>query len=264
MQRTSFGMDASGVKKAIVMIVGLLLVIFVAFKIGEISSSAYIPLERHANTGDNDVAEANRPWIEVKSWQPRIFVHHHLLTLEECQRIIEIATPKVERSTVVGNDGKPVVDNVRSSSGTFLVGDAAYDPLVRDVERRISEWTKLPQENGEHFYVLRYNIGQQYYPHTDFFDENDEGQRKFQIGGSGNRIATVLTCLQSPDEGGETFFPQINLNISCVAGNSILFWDSTPDVKSDPLSLHGGNAVVRGTKWAMTKWLRPMRVRPDI
>jgi len=29
-----------------------------------------------------------------------------------------------------------------------------------------------------------------------------------------------------------------------------------PDGNVDPKSLHGGNPVIKGTKWAMTKWIR--------
>lgn len=42
-------------------------------------------------------------------------------------------------------------------------------PLLRDVERRIAEFTHLPVENGESFYLLRYDVGQKYSPHHDYF-----------------------------------------------------------------------------------------------
>lgn len=99
---------------------------------------------------------------------------------------------------------------------------------------------------------IRYAVGQQYLPHFDYFNENDEAQRVHQIGPAGNRIATVrffflflfsllllphspqrsfalihypqvLTCLQSPEEGGETVFPNINLNVSCITVPSFIF-----------------------------------------
>jgi len=94
--------------------------------------------------------------------------------------------------------------------------------LLRDVERRIAEFSHLPVENGESFYLLRYKVGEKYVPHMDYFGgavvpgvvsllprsrfivENVLGKNG---GGSGNRYVTVLTYLGAPDDGGETVFP---------------------------------------------------------
>lgn len=42
-------------------------------------------------------------------------------------------------------------------------------PLLRDVERRIAEWSHIPVEHGENLYLLKYDVGQKYIPHHDFF-----------------------------------------------------------------------------------------------
>jgi len=107
------------------------------------------------------------------------------------------------------------------------------------------------------FYLIRYEIGQQYLPHNDFFARDDSGL-KF-IGNQGQRIATVLTYLHSPEEGGETIFPNAEggpLLVNATAGDAVLFWSVTPDGKEDHRSLHGGNPVIKGVKWAMTRWIR--------
>jgi len=199
---------------------------------------------------------SKKRWIEQISWKPRVFLFHNFITKEEADHIIEMSIPKITRSEVVGAGGKPVVDQARTSSGYFIMGEDARDPTVREIEKRIAEWTHLPVENGEAFYVLRYQIGQRYVPHTDFFDFANDGERENQIGPAGNRMATVLTCLRSPEEGGETEFPQIGMKIPCTTGNAILFWDMHPDTTTDPMSLHGGLPVIKGEKWAMTKWIR--------
>jgi len=112
-------------------------------------------------------------------------------------------------------------------------------------------------ENGEAYYLLRYETGQEYKPHTDWFHDNDAG--RVHIGLQGNRIATVLTYLHSPEEGGGTIFPEINKVVPAKAGDSVLFWDLHPDNSVDPRSLHGGKPVIKGIKWAMTKWIRENR-----
>eukprot|EP01127_Copromyxa_protea_P009836 TRINITY_DN2347_c0_g1_i1.p1 TRINITY_DN2347_c0_g1~~TRINITY_DN2347_c0_g1_i1.p1 ORF type:complete len:173 (-),score=36.20 TRINITY_DN2347_c0_g1_i1:24-542(-) len=132
-------------------------------------------------------------------------------------------------------------------------------PLLRNIERRAEAFTHLPMDHGEVFYLLRYEEGQQYKPHFDWFSDDDVG--KSHQGKSGNRIATVLFYLGSPDEGGETIFPSTAdgvVEVKANAGDAVLFWDYTPENKPDRASLHGGKPVLEGTKWAMTKWIREM------
>ena len=49
----------------------------------------------------------------------------------------------MKRSTVVGANGGSVVDDYRTSYGTFL--NRKRDPVLADIERRVSEWVMLPQ-----------------------------------------------------------------------------------------------------------------------
>lgn len=32
-------------------------------------------------------------------------------------------------------------------------------PLLRNIEKRIAKWTQLPEENGEHFYLVKEQEG---------------------------------------------------------------------------------------------------------
>lgn len=66
------------------------------------------------------------------------------------------------------------------------------DPIVGDIERRLAMWTKVPEENGEDIQVLRYENGQEYGAHWDWFD--DPVKHADQLT-AGNRVATVLMYL---------------------------------------------------------------------
>eukprot|EP01124_Arcella_intermedia_P015030 TRINITY_DN21580_c0_g1_i1.p1 TRINITY_DN21580_c0_g1~~TRINITY_DN21580_c0_g1_i1.p1 ORF type:complete len:255 (+),score=45.17 TRINITY_DN21580_c0_g1_i1:24-767(+) len=192
--------------------------------------------------------------IETVSWEPRIFIYHNFLSAEDCDYIVNLGKEKVTRSQVVGVTGKSIEDSGRTSNGVFLSGEE-NDPVLKKLKRKIAEWTHLPEENGETFYLLRYEVGQEYRPHNDYFSDDENG-RPF-IGKAGNRIATVLVYLSTPEEGGETIFPKVNKKVPAIKGNAVLFWDSLPDGTSDPLTLHGGSPVIKGTKWCMTRWIRP-------
>eukprot|EP01129_Flabellula_baltica_P002365 TRINITY_DN12181_c0_g1_i1.p1 TRINITY_DN12181_c0_g1~~TRINITY_DN12181_c0_g1_i1.p1 ORF type:complete len:247 (+),score=27.24 TRINITY_DN12181_c0_g1_i1:18-758(+) len=197
---------------------------------------------------DRNVSNKGQPWVEVKSWSPRVFLYHNFLSDEICDYFVELGKQKVTRSKVVGgkNSG-PVTSDARTSDGAFLF---MPDPVIRQVEKKIADWTHIPVDNGESFYILRYTEGQQYKPHNDYFSDSH------LIGGKGNRMATVLLYLSTPEEGSGTIFPNINLEVPAKKGDAVLFYSLNPDGTSDPKSKHGGQPVAKGTKWAMTKWLR--------
>lgn len=113
----------------------------------------------------------------------------------------------------------------------------------------------LPEENGEGIQVLSYNIGQEYRPHWDYFDNTTEGGALCYNRG-GQRIATLIMYLANTEEGGETIFPKANIQVNPIKGNAVLFYNCTPDGKEDPLTLHGGTPVIKGEKWIATKWIR--------
>eukprot|EP01121_Diplochlamys_sp_Union-15-3_P020253 TRINITY_DN7860_c0_g1_i3.p1 TRINITY_DN7860_c0_g1~~TRINITY_DN7860_c0_g1_i3.p1 ORF type:complete len:245 (+),score=39.88 TRINITY_DN7860_c0_g1_i3:72-806(+) len=190
--------------------------------------------------------------IETVCWSPRAQVFRNFVSDEECQYIMERGVSRLQRSMVVGADGMDVVSDHRSSMGAFL-SFMDGDPIIVDIERRIAEWTHLPAENGETFYLLRYQPGEQYKPHVDFF--GDEIDTRV----SGNRIATVLVYLDEPEEGGETRFPHSDVEVKVKKGDALLFWDYTPGLEPDPTSLHQSKPVIKGVKWCMTKWIRMRR-----
>ncbi|PWA74967.1 2-oxoglutarate (2OG) and Fe(II)-dependent oxygenase superfamily protein [Artemisia annua] len=186
---------------------------------------------------------------------------------DECDHLINLAKPHMEKSTVVDNDtGKSKDSRVRTSSGTFLA--RGVDETVAAIEKRIADFTFLPVENGEGLQVLHYEVGQKYEPHYDYFLD------QFNTVNGGQRMATVLMYLSDVEEGGETVFPSAKGNISAVPwwnelsecgkeglsvkpkmGDALLFWSMRPDASLDSSSLHGGCPVIRGNKWSSTKWI---------
>lgn len=217
-------------------------------------------------TDDDD--ERGEQWVEVVSWEPRAFVYHNFLTKEECEYLISIAKPNMQKSTVVDSEtGKSKDSRVRTSSGTFLA--RGRDKIIRNIEKKIADFTFIPVEHGEGLQVLHYEVGQKYEPHYDYFLDD------FNTKNGGQRIATVLMYLTDVEEGGETVFPAAKGNFSSVPwwnelsecgkkglsikpkrGDALLFWSMKPDATLDPSSLHGGCPVIKGNKWSSTKWMR--------
>eukprot|EP00245_Coleochaete_scutata_P007187 TRINITY_DN22309_c0_g1_i1.p1 TRINITY_DN22309_c0_g1~~TRINITY_DN22309_c0_g1_i1.p1 ORF type:complete len:291 (-),score=44.96 TRINITY_DN22309_c0_g1_i1:32-904(-) len=202
---------------------------------------------------------------EVLSWKPRIILYHNFLSDEECDHIVNLGRPRMEKSTVVDQDtGKSVLSTVRTSSGMFMDEADRKDPVIARIEKRIAHYSMIPYENGELLQVLRYEFDQFYVPHHDWFDD------EWNLKRGGQRVATMLMYLSSDIVGGETIFPDAENAGMCSCGgemkkgicvqpkkgNAVLFWSTKLDGKTDDLSLHGGCKVISGEKWSSTKWMR--------
>ena len=160
---------------------------------------------------------------------------------------MNIGEPKISKSHVVGADGKPTESSHRTSFGTFLQ-EERHDPVVRRIEERIANTTFIPFENGEAMYLLKYAVGQEYKPHYDWF--HGAGKQSTQ------RMATIIMYLSDVEEGGGTQFPHTSKTVMPKKGDATFFYNMVTQHKEDDKALHAGLPVIKGTKWAMTKWLR--------
>ncbi|KAL5198286.1 hypothetical protein ABZP36_001798 [Zizania latifolia] len=208
----------------------------------------------------------NASRVTAVSWRPRIFVYRGFLSDDECDHFVKLGKKKMQRSMVADrNSGANVMSEVRTSSGMFL--DKRQDPVVSRIEKRIAAWTFLPEENAENIQILRYEHGQKYDPHFDYF------QDKVNQALGGHRYATVLMYLSTVEKGGETVFPNAEgwesqpkddtfsecahrgLAVKPVKGDAVLFFSLHVDGVPDPLSLHGSCPVIQGEKWSAPKWI---------
>mmetsp|Transcript_26714 Transcript_26714/g.63539 ORF Transcript_26714/g.63539 Transcript_26714/m.63539 type:complete len:141 (+) Transcript_26714:693-1115(+) len=93
----------------------------------------------------------------------------------------------------------------------------------------------------------------QFKEHHDFFDPETDPPENFEPGG--NRLATFLLYLHAADEGGETYFSDIDLWLTAQTGDAVLFYDMKKDGDVDRKTMHAGMPPVKGEKWVMTKWI---------
>lgn len=219
-----------------------------------------------------NLQEEWRGRVTPVSWSPRAFLFEGFLTDQEADHMIALANPKMANSTVVDNDtGESFASDVRTSTGTFL--DPAADAIVSRIERRISLVSNLPPANGEGIQILRYVDGQTYKPHFDYFHDDLNSQEE----SGGQRIATMLMYLSTPEEGGETVFPSAGVKVAgagwseCARtgfaikprkGDALLFYSLLPDGSKDLASLHGSCPVIKGAKWSATKWIHVSKFVP--
>jgi prolyl 4-hydroxylase len=177
------------------------------------------------------------------------------LSDKECDHLIALARPHLIPSKVVDEQNTGEAIDARRSSHGFFIHNNWTDPIIVEIEKRINAITGLPMQNGEDLHVLRYGIGGEYQPHHDYFHGNTPGGAKCLLRG-GQRLASLIMYLNTPEAGGETVFPHPRIFITPRKGDAILFYNCTPDGVPDPRSLHGGAPVLSGEKWILTKWIR--------
>ena len=183
---------------------------------------------------------------------PRLVVFGGLLSDDECDALVAAAGPRMVRSeTVVNETGGNEVNASRTSDGMFF--GRCELPICQRLEERIAALLNWPLVNGEGLQVLHYRPGAEYKPHHDYFDPAQPGMAAVLRRG-GQRVATVLVYLNTPQQGGGTVFPDVQLEVAPIKGNAVFFSYDRPHPVTR--SLHGGAPVLAGEKWVATKWLR--------
>ncbi|WP_119154633.1 2OG-Fe(II) oxygenase [Caldimonas tepidiphila] len=191
--------------------------------------------------------------LQMKS--PRVVLFGGLLSDEECDELVALARERLARSeTVQTLTGGSEVNAARTSEGMFF--QRGEHPLCERIERRIAALVNWPVENGEGLQVLRYRPGAQYLPHYDYFDPAQPGSLQILKRG-GQRVGTLVMYLNTPERGGATTFPDVQLEIPPTKGHAAFFSYALPHPSTR--TLHGGAPVIEGEKWVATKWLREGR-----
>lgn len=199
--------------------------------------------------GDREVA------VLMAMRRPRVVVFGELLSAEECAELIALARARLSRSeTVETRTGASEVNEARTSEGMFFL-PAEFAVCAR-LEERIARLLDWPLENGEGLQILRYLPGTEYKPHYDYFDPAEPGTPAILKRG-GQRLASLVCYLNTPEAGGATTFPEAGLEVAPVRGNAVFFSYDRPHPSTR--TLHGGAPVTAGEKWVATKWMREGR-----
>lgn len=185
---------------------------------------------------------------EVLHEEPLIVKFHNVLTEEECATLINYAKARLRRSKLASKQER----EIRTSSGMFF--EENENPFIEQIELRIASLMHLPVEQAEGLQVLRYEPGQQFKAHFDYFSAHHPSS-------SNNRISTLVVYLNDVEEGGETTFPNLGIINKPSRGTAIYFEYFYQDAAINELTLHSGEPVIHGEKWVATQWIRKKRIR---
>jgi prolyl 4-hydroxylase len=186
--------------------------------------------------------------LDLCSSQPRVAICRQFLTDAECDYVADIGAPFLEPSYVVDPNTQQLIPHpVRRSHGAMF-GVYTEDLVINAINRRIASLSGTAYENGEPLQLLQYRRGDEYRPHLDALP-NEPNQR----------VMTLIIYLTDGYDGGETQFSRTGLSFKGQKGDALLFANLLPDGRPDPLSLHCGLPVFKGTKTIATRWIRRSR-----
>lgn len=214
-----------------------------------------------------DLTSPNSTWVGkwVSNW-PNVAIIPEFMTDKECDALVEEAKRSMFRSQVApfkGSGASPVND-VRTSSQAWLNPGYGMAKVVVDRIMQMLSPTFGPNAHEE-LQILRYDQGQHYDSHHDFFDPTLYGKQ------ASNRAVTVFLYLTDVPKGGETVFPRAGgrpppleykscdkgLRVKPMKRACIVFYDMDCTGRLDTTSLHGGCPPQEGgTKFAGTLWVR--------
>jgi prolyl 4-hydroxylase len=191
--------------------------------------------------------------VMMYSADPVIYVVSDFLSDDECEEFINLSKDRMKRATVISPD-KHIVHESRTNSFCWLEHDKGE--LVHEVSKRFSVLVQMPIRNAEQYQVVHYTEGTEYKPHFDSFDySTPDGKQNWEPGGQ--RVLTALAYLNDVENGGETGFPELGIEIKPKKGDCLVFHNTihgSTDIH--PKSLHAGCPVKSGEKWAVNLWFR--------
>jgi prolyl 4-hydroxylase len=192
---------------------------------------------------------------QVVTEKIQLFILDNFLSDRECDRVIEIANQHLRPSTVT-TDNK---QGYRTSSTSDL--SLLNHNYIKAIDEKIARTVGITLSYGEGLQAQRYEVGQEFKPHRDYFDPGTEAYRTYAAH-RGQRTWTFMVYLNEGMRGGGTQFSRINEIFYPQTGRAIAWNNLLPDGQPNPNTLHSGLPVEEGHKIIITKWFRERGIGP--
>ena len=201
---------------------------------GESSTSRLL-----AHAGMQRIPSPKLELFQCRDFLPRD-LQQHLRDLIEANR---------RPSTIADDNG----DRYFRTSETCDL-DAA-EPAVRQLETMLAQLSGIDPAHGEPIQGQRYDVGQEFKPHTDYFAPGGTDFDRY-CSVAGQRTWTFMIYLNDVEAGGATRFKAIGKTFQPEAGKLLCWNNRRPDGSVNPNTLHQWMKVRKGRKFVITKWYR--------
>jgi prolyl 4-hydroxylase len=180
-----------------------------------------------------------------------LYAYDDFMSAKDCARLIALVNHHLTPSTLPNDVG----DAEFRTSQTCALGELR-SPVAREVDAKICKCIGIQPTYSEGIQVQRYDVGQQFKPHTDYFEPGSRNYFRFATL-HGNRTWTFMVYLNDAGlEGGATRFTNVNFAVKPKAGMALLWNNLLEDGSPNFDTWHCGEPVTRGHKVIITKWFR--------
>jgi prolyl 4-hydroxylase len=205
-------------------------------------------LNKQKETFSNDFNQFNNPKPNAHS----IYIYDDFINSNECNKLIELSNGNFIQSTVYSSNNdksnaSSFIDEKSRSSTNYYFKRAEND-LIRKIENKVCDFLNINLDQIEPLQIAKYEKGQEYKYHYDYFDKTDN-QRQYSI-------IIYLNDLDEQD-GGATHFSLYKCKFFPYKGRAIQWNNINPDKSLNKLSLHAGQPILTDkTKYILTIWTR--------
>lgn len=166
-----------------------------------------------------------------------------------CAQLVTLIDANRRPSTIADSNGDA---QFRTSETCDL---EARETAVIALEAMLHSLTGIAPAHGEALQGQRYAVGQEFKPHTDYFEPGGLDYHEY-CAGSGQRTWTAMIYLNRPEAGGGTRFKHIGKTVQPESGKLLIWNNRMADGRVNPATLHHGMKVRKGVKYVITKWYR--------
>lgn len=178
-----------------------------------------------------------------------LFVMREFLSAQECAELTDLIESEYRPSTVANHNGDAAF---RTSCTCDL---SAKHPAVARLADRLSALSGIALAHAEPLQGQRYEVGQEFKAHTDYFEPNNAEYEKY-CAIAGQRTWTFMVYLNDVEAGGATRFKVIDKIVKPEAGKLLGWNNRRPDGSLNPATLHHAMKVRKGRKYVITQWYR--------
>ena len=193
----------------------------------------------------NKLNESFTNQLEQNNQSP-INIYDNIIDSDECNKLLEISNGKFMQSTLYSSNNNFIDQKSRSSTNFYF--NRSENDLIRKIENKVCDLLNIKLDQIEPLQIAKYEKGQEYKYHYDYFDQTDN-QRQYSI-------IIYLNDLDEQD-GGATHFPLYKFKFYPYKGRAIQWNNINSDKSLNKLSLHAGQPILTDkTKYILTIWTR--------
>ncbi|MBK8452713.1 MAG: 2OG-Fe(II) oxygenase [Thiofilum sp.] len=181
----------------------------------------------------------------------QLYTIESFLSPEECEHLIAVSEEHLKPSQVTHSNG----DERFRTSETCDFTQVSDPAFVKYIDEKISQTLGICLPYSEPIQVQRYDIGQEFKAHHDYFAPNTNVYEQF-AGEMGQRTWTFMVYLNNTPQGGGTKFVDIGQTFYPQQGMAVVWNNLHSDGTPNRHSLHHGMPVEEGKKVIITKWFR--------